>query len=82
MVQYSNGQLMCFGPIPDQHIRKQDDVHLSSIQMVVQLGIQRAFQTIWHPTSFRPFKYRYSNHLNTKHLNTGLFSVQYSNGST
>ena len=29
------------------------------------------------------FQYvHYSNHLNTEHLNTGLFSVQYSNGTT
>ena len=37
--------------IPDQYIRKQDGVHLSSIQMVFK------YWTIWHPTSFQ--------HLNT-----------------
>ena len=42
----------------DQYLRKQDDVHLSGIQMVQLFGIQMAskYQTIWHPTSFQPFK--------------------------
>ena len=43
-------------------MRKQDVVHLSSIQMVGLSGIQMAFenQTIWHPTSFRPFEHQAS----------------------
>ena len=38
--------------IPDQYIRKQDGIHLSSIQMVFK------YWTIWHPTSFQPFEYQ------------------------
>ena len=69
MVQYSNGQsigyALCLRPtiqIPDQYIRKQDGIHLSSIQIVGLSGIQMAFknQTIWHLTSFQPFEYRTS----------------------
>ena len=46
----------------DWYIRKQDDAHLSAIQMVWLISIQMAFKyrTIWHPTSFQQFKYRTS----------------------
>ena len=48
--------------ISDQYIRKQDGVHLSSIQMVRLSGIQMPFQnqTIWNPTSSWPFQYQTS----------------------
>ena len=68
-VLISNGRFMdyviCTIPtigIPDQHIRNQDGIHLSCIQMVGLSCIQMAFgyQTIWHPTSFWPFKYQTS----------------------
>ena len=35
----------------------------------------------WYLPIKKPFIV-YSNHLNTEHLNTGLFSVRFSNGST
>ena len=49
--------------IPDQYIRKEYGIHLSGIQMVGLSGIQMTFknQTIWHPTSFWPFKYQTSS---------------------
>ena len=65
MVWNSNGLFMCYilytRPtiwMPDQHILKQDGVHLSGIQMVGLSGIQMAFenQTIWHPASFPPYE--------------------------
>ena len=37
------------------YLRKQDGVDTSGIQMAFK------YQTIWHPTSFRPFKYRRSS---------------------
>ena len=63
MVWYSNGQAMGYVlctsqtiQILDQYIRKQDGVHLSSIQMVGLSGIQKPdylasnlFLTIWIP---------------------------------
>ena len=81
--------LKCFGiqmvspwamsNVPDQYIRKQDDVHLSGIKMVGLSGIQMAIKnrTIWHPTSFQPFEYQtilvYDTWL---HLKSGFFSVR------
>ena len=45
------------------YIRKQDGIYLSGIEMVGLSSIQMAFknQIIWHPTSFRPFKYQTSS---------------------
>ena len=66
IVLYSNGRSMGYAlynkptiQILDQYIRKQQGIHLSGIQMVGLSGIQMSFenQTIWHPTSFRPFEY-------------------------
>ena len=49
--QYSNGWFMCYVLctklaiwIPDQYLRKQDGIHLSSIQMVELYGIQIALE--------------------------------------
>ena len=63
---WSVGYFLCTRPavqIPDQYLRKQDRVHLSSIQMAGLSGLQMAFknQTILHPTSFRPFEYQTSS---------------------
>ena len=67
MVQYLNGWSMDFVQctrrtiqIPNQYIRKQDGVHFSSFQIAGLSGIQMTFkyQTIWHPTPFRPFEYQ------------------------
>ena len=62
LVRILNGpKQLCTRPtiwILDQYIRKQNGVNLSGILIVGLSGIQMAFQnqTIWHPTSFRPFK--------------------------
>ena len=66
-------------------MRKQDGINLSGIQMFGLSCTQMAFenQTIWHPTSFQPFKYQTSlgiqiptilRYLND-HPNTKLWTI-------
>ena len=58
MVCYSNGHFMCYVlctwwtiQIPDQYITKQDDIHLSGIQMVQLSGIQMEIGILEHLAS-------------------------------
>ena len=67
--------------VKNQYERKKDGACLSGIQMVGLSGIQMAFkyQTIWHLTSFWPFKTRlawYSDPHCTHKLTVRLLSIK------
>ena len=69
--------------IPNQHVRKQNGIHLSGIQMVGLSDIQMVFkyQTIWHPTSLQPFKY-WTSSVFTSPLFSNFRDVRYCKPST